>query len=118
MSVKCNKPPHCNWCNEAIRKATKSHCPNGNTVHVVDMKTPLFSKAECQRLTNETVMSVSYHRAPVSWNDEEQTHTPNGQPRAVDSFTTWDGESYADDLFCSNGCAMQFGRQAARRAAA
>lgn len=58
---------------------------------------------DCGRMSNRPVMSV--HGYGV------------GSPREwwgyVSWFSTWDGESYRDPLFCTDACAARYGRRAA-----
>jgi hypothetical protein len=54
---------------------------------------PLYSKAQCQAKVNEVVVSVSY------WNKREGEAKPR-----VAHFGIWDGESWADEFFCSGPC--------------
>lgn len=80
--------PHCRQCNKPIRKWTDTVYP---------AKGDCRSKADCQKLTNQSVVSVSY------WVDG-----------SVMRFSTWDGESYDDPYFCSGKCAEIFGYRAAK----
>lgn len=91
------KRPLCRYCGNPIPKRT-------NLVFVLDADSvqritpfvpgPLYSKAECQRQTNQQVASVSYR---LRHNERRVSH-----------FTTWDSESYADKYFCKGACAQQF----------
>ncbi len=105
--------PHCRWCDKKIRKSTDYHrrrtYPSMGAVDV-----PLYSKADCQRLTNQIVLSLRYRDAPTKWNDETGQSEPTGEPRQVTEFSTWDGKSYEDDLFCSRLCAEFYGRHEAK----
>lgn len=58
------------------------------------------SLEDCQRLTNQMVISVHGYR-------------DHKREEYVERFQTWDGESYQDNLFCSDGCATKYGRRAA-----
>lgn len=85
--------PFCRYCGKAIRKRTNSvTCWGGKH----PSGTILRSKEDCQRLSNEKVVSVSYHEGVV-W-----------------SFSTWDGESYVDRFFCNDDHAKRFGYAAAK----
>lgn len=99
--------PHCRFCGKAIAKYTvnnwvepeprDTHRPNNWTRYVYHHGTPLTSKADCQRHSNNPVVSVQY-------NDSNN----------VRSFSTWDGETYRDPYFCSGKCAQQFAYMMAR----
>lgn len=60
---------------------------------------------DCQRLSNYPVFSVRSYgsNCPKEWWD------------IVSWFTTWDGESYEQDIFCSDSCAATYGRRAAQK---
>ena len=59
---------------------------------------------ECQRLTNYQVIRVAGFR------DLDRAGY-------IEAFFTWDGESYQDDLFCSEHCTKAYARRAARELA-
>lgn len=64
------------------------------------------TKAQVQRLLNETIVSVQYNR-PMR--DGE----PTGH-KYIDKVTVWDGESYADEFYCTGEHAKAMGYAAAR----
>lgn len=107
MPVKCNSQPFCRWCGRPISKWTISG-------HIArDDANPPRSKADLSRYTNQTVVYVRY-RQDGAWNSKTGQFEPSGN-RLVRDFSTWDGESYEDDLFCNSTHAQLFGRQAARQ---
>lgn len=67
----------------------------------------LRNKADCQRHTNQQVLSISYTE-----------DTKDGEPipgtRRVRRFNEWDGETYTHPFFCSGSCAQAFGLLAAQ----
>jgi len=62
--------------------------------------------ADCQKLTNETVVSVEYQY------ETDSNYERTGR-RVVHSYSTWDGESYKDEFFCNGEHAKYFGYAAA-----
>jgi hypothetical protein len=114
MPTKSDKPLYCRTCGKPIRKWTV-------TVYVrkepskYDHEAAWIrhayvgdnwpkSKADCQKLTNQQILSVSY--TPI---------TKDGDVigQRLSHFGEWDGESYIDQYFCSNTCAQNMGRAAA-----
>lgn len=69
---------------------------------------PLKSKAECQRVTNNKVLSVSWSRGSTA------NYEPDPAKDEITSFTEWDGESYSDQFFCKGEHAKDFGYSLAR----
>jgi hypothetical protein len=108
MAFKSSTQPLCRWCGKRIRKDTdwvycrdqepeeKFRTAIGRYV-VASPKT----KAECQALVNETVVSV------------RRGHNSETKDR-IYSFGTWDGESYVDEFFCTGEHAKFFGDLAVR----
>lgn len=107
--------PVCLFCFKAIPKWTRTvfveRLDSGSTpaasdefVRRLKLAEPLLTKADCQKHTNDQVVSVSYWPSTSS------------RGRVVSAFGTWDGESYAAvaGYFCSGKCAQAFGRAAAR----
>lgn len=101
-TFKSSRPVHCIVCTRPVRKRTVScwvktnpgyagHSSDHIKTIIVD-KLPT-SKAECQRMVNSGEV-VSVRR------DVEG---------GIDHFTTWDGESYEDQFFCTGSCAKRFG---------
>lgn len=97
--------PLCNCCGAKIRKWTDNYYPHR------DARLP--DKAACQAKHNEKVVSVSY-TYPEDWDDNEMRMKRTGEPRYVWRYSTWDGESYIDSLFCSGTCETMFARNLAR----
>jgi hypothetical protein len=111
MRHRSNSQPYCINCGDRIRKYTTAH-----HFSTLGMKDTEFSKthplpnpktkAECQRLTNQQVVSLRYSQ---NYDDGK----PVGK-RWVYSFTSWDGETYEDAFFCSGTCATDFAYACAR----
>ena len=101
--------PRCRYCAKPIRKKTTTHWfgrPSTNLksfikTHIEKPKT----REEAQRLINEKIVSVGY------WTDA--VHPEIG--RYIDKVSTWDGESYVDQFFCSNLCAQKLGYLMAKK---
>lgn len=96
--------PLCVCCGKPIPKRTDlvwvrdpDSIQGGVQPHVAG---PLYSKADCQRLSNHQVASVSY--------------MPRHGERRVSHFTVWNGESYVDEFFCKGSCANRFAYVMAR----
>jgi hypothetical protein len=92
--------PFCRCCGKPIRKRVITHyfgltTPRA-TSYSVEHAEPAKTKAEAQRHLNGEVVSVRYGY--------------QGQVIAG----VWDGESYEDELFCTQTCAAAFGRMAAK----
>ncbi len=73
----------------------------GEIIHNMNISTiftdhPPASKSGCSKFTNFKVMSATI---------------TNG---AVRKFSAWDGETYADDYFCSDKCAIKQGYASAQ----
>jgi hypothetical protein len=102
--------PFCRFCGKAIGKRTM-------TVYFVDAILPHmkddtwaryvvgapYTKYEAQRMVNETVVALRKGRI---------TKKPDGfselRRDLIDRVSTWDGESYTSNLFCSDRHASAF----------
>jgi hypothetical protein len=111
MTVTADRQPFCRCCGKAIRKWTKKHhfgshvsSEDGNwTYH----EARPVSAADAQRAAgNAKIISLR-------WSSPYETEKNDGVAY-VEQATTWDGESYEDDLFCTMRCAADFGRGIAR----
>lgn len=108
MPFKSNVQPYCRCCGKPVAKTTEkvyfgptNKMLNGAYFAVRSDDMPL-TKEDAQRLLNEKVVSVKYY------DPEKGTLTSGvGSPKHVESVTTWDGESYKDEFFCSDPCAVQ-----------
>jgi hypothetical protein len=117
---KSHEQPLCRCCGKPIRKwtthvhivpeRTKYNSGDSSWSRTVVSATPLKTKADCQRHSNQQVVSIKY---TVDY-DNSYPAQPIPETRRVYSFTEWDGESYDDELFCNNACAQELGRLAAR----
>lgn len=104
--------PLCRYCGGPIRKWTKTvwlRVPKPGDVApgYIEVEALPQTKAEVQKLTNAKVMSVC-----------RATRFDSATDKAVDiginRFTTWDGETYVDDFFCSGIHARWFAEVFAR----
>jgi hypothetical protein len=110
-------PPLCRWCGHPIAKRT-------TRVHIVPVLGPnhrdsMFwryvavgdnwpkTKADCQKLTNHTVVRVGY----------TTLYDDNGEPagKRLTEFGEWDGESYQNKYFCNGEHAKEMGNAAAAK---
>ena len=102
--------PMCRWCGRDLRKRTTTYW----VIRDPDaykwperhrhLQGPIQTWAEAQRSVNDgTVISVVYSRPD--------------HVGGLRSFNVWDGESYeaSNGFFCTNNCAMDMGRAAARQ---
>ena len=108
------RAPLCCNCGKAIAK--KTTCvwfgmdPKGKGTLVTELSIQKpRSLAEVERLTNSHVTTVSWHHV----------HPDNykaGEINAdyIDKAYLWDGESYVDEFFCTNRCAIAYARNMAR----
>lgn len=116
MPYTSSTQPFCRTCGNPIPKVTERIETGrpGDPRHTIN-RLMLYSKAECQRHTNLTVVSVRYWRPNIyeHMSDEEREAAKKAK-RYVTSFDVWDGESYREQHFCKGGCAEAFGRMAAR----
>lgn len=106
--IKSKTQPFCRWCGKPLRKFVRTvYIEKPDSVigemttgysRVIKTDTPPTTKAECQKLTNQRVVSAKLR------------HT------AYPQFGEWDGESYEAvwDFFHSNECAAALGRAAVR----
>lgn len=94
--------PLCRWCAKPISKTLRRVWLRKSTdiqfsqstfsrCVAIDGEWPK-NKNECARLTNQTITSVS------------KSH--DGE---VQSFNEWDGETYENEFFCTNTCAINMG---------
>lgn len=98
--------PYCRCCGTPIKKYTDSrwcHEPDSDpqfhsSQHGRDVVGTFRNKADCQRVSNLPVVSVSY----------------NHDRTKITRFTVWDGESYWAEFFCSGTCSHAFAVMAAR----
>lgn len=108
MTFKSPSQPFCRTCGTPIRRQTRTvWIENDPGAMMSDSKftrkilcdPPPADIHACQALTNWKVTSVrrSQHKA--------------GRP--IWAFNEWDGESYADEFFCKNDCAIAMGMAAA-----
>lgn len=103
MTYKSDTQPRCRYCGKPIRKETHTYWfgQGGNAGHSSDFITyraeKPMSKAEAQRLVNQQIVSVRREKYPAP-----------GEETFVSQVTTWDGESYADEFFCSGEHARYF----------
>lgn len=106
MTFKSTTQPHCRYCGKPIRKHTRTVWINGGFLpgndsdssrHVV-VDPPPRTAADCERLTNWQVLSVRRSRGGDT----------------ISRFSEWDGESYADEFFCTGTCAQAMGYAACR----
>jgi hypothetical protein len=99
MAYKSTTQPLCRYCGKGIPKETHAHFfrqarPSMGGWSTNHPEEPT-SKSEAQRLINEKVISVRHHGGHVY------------------AASSWDGESWKDELFCTQKCAALFGRAAA-----
>lgn len=66
-------------------------------IHATDVKT----KEQCQKLTNCVVMAVRFNKENA-WSLSKEPYV-----RQVYYFTEWDGETYKDEYFCKDPCAVK-----------
>lgn len=87
--------PRCHYCGKPLQRATESHYKQ----HINGFKGEYRSKREVEaaRLTNEKITSVRKGNDGIVW-----------------MYNTWDGESYYDDMFCTQTCGYLMGRAAVR----
>lgn len=114
MKMTSKAQPYCPFCAKPLRKWTRmvalreppkegSQNFRGSDWIIRLLEIPRDqwpkTKAECQRHSNQQVVSVKYDRQ-----------------RNITSFGEWDGESYdcAAGVFCTTGCAAAFGLAAYR----
>jgi len=74
MIFKSSEQPLCRWCGKAIRKWTSPHnvpSPPGVNWTGYTGSRPT-SKAEAQKLTNETIVSISYTHANTPLNTKKE----------------------------------------------
>ena len=113
MYFKSDKQPYCRWCGKAIRKATDYHIVSAPFDRSDDPV--LTSQQDCQRQQNAKVVYVRYSREGDYWHNRAvQEGKIKPEDRLVSDYRTWDGESYEDEFFCTNTCAIRFARSIAR----
>lgn len=101
-------PPLCRFCGKPIAKHTKT-IYFGSSRESRGLSDELTARPksliEAQAYTNLKIVSntwrLDYTKAPAKRD-------------FVDKVSVWDGLSYRDPYFCSNGCSINFGVSAAR----
>lgn len=104
--------PLCRYCGKPIGKETRIVYPvleltkymrNNNTQFIRYLVVPAFpkSKAECQALTNWTVVATKWAEV---YDDDHVLSKPY-----IRIFHEWDGSSYKDEYFCNGAHAKSFG---------
>lgn len=104
MPFKSSTQPLCRCCGKKIAKWTTSaylwNAGGSNkmaderlsrNVYIDDPAAWPKTKADCQKISNQTVISIQRHGDGRVW-----------------VFAEWDGESYKDGTFCTNNCAIDF----------
>ena len=101
--------PRCRYCGKTIAKRvehvwlrTKAYVekyPDVSTRDCIIVDELPSTIADCRKLTNQTVLSVSRDR----------------HGRNIDSFNVWDGQSYVNEFFCNSTHARAMGYLAAQR---
>jgi hypothetical protein len=71
------------------------------------------NKEAAQRYANGQILAVRYGTMATGAAAPGGGHFNERVPRYVESATYWDGESYRDEHFCSDPCAVRFGYFAA-----
>lgn len=102
--------PLCRCCAKPIPKRAEGVYPRGITGGgggIASNDTGLYSKADCQALTNGIVLAVGYSY-------ETDSHYERTGKRWVHKYTVWDGETYEDEFFCGGTCVQRFARVMAR----
>lgn len=111
--------PTCPVCGKPIPKLTTTVCveKGERLAHHKDSRWQRFvfpdplprTKDDCRRLSNQEVVSVTYH---TDYNYESDTHARG----PVWRFFEWDGQTYwtASYPFCKPDCAVAFARAAYR----
>lgn len=113
---KSKQQPLCRHCGGKIAKYTDTHWIERDTAtirhddnrhhYMSDADWPK-SKADCQKLTNEEVVSVTYHQDYSSDDGYKRTDK-------IWRFGVWDRESYVDEFFCNGDHARRFAYSCAR----
>jgi hypothetical protein len=118
MTFRSQTQPFCRCCGKPIAKSTTTHHV-GKTFKFENGQREL-SWDDVQKLTNEQVVSVKYHYESERYEtkgddiyDRNIKRITSGR-RTVYLYTTWDGESYVDQFFCTGECAKALGYGAAR----
>jgi len=109
MTFTSSTQPLCRYCAGAIRKRTHTvlfgQSQPSLSAYITCMAEKPISKAEAQRLVNQKIVSLSWDH---SWEDGVPTRS------YIHKITTWDGESYEDEFFCTGEHARKFGYASAR----
>jgi hypothetical protein len=102
--------PLCLWCHKPIPKDTTRHNVVEPAMWSQSFKdrfeTAPKTMADCQKLTNEKVVSVDYQY------ETDDNYDRTGR-RVIHHYWTWDGETYKDQFFCNGDHAKNFGYAAA-----
>jgi NAD(P)H-flavin reductase len=100
---KSGTQPLCRYCGKLIGKHTESHYFGGRMVGSISHYPRNW--AEAQKLVNAKIVAARYSRY-----DPDGYASTVGTPKHdyVSYVTTWDGESYRDQYFCGQPCAVRF----------
>jgi hypothetical protein len=96
-----DNPYHlCRYCGVGIAKKTKHYSfrynnEGGRAPDAIQADEPITHPSQLTKFTNQGVVSVRYRKV-------------GNLGRCIDSFTTWDGESYVDPFFCNGNHAKLF----------
>ncbi len=89
----------CRFCGEALKPVLSSYSFDYNQIK----DNPCFTSEDCQKFTNQLVYSI--HGVDIRY---------KGMWDRISFFQYWDGETFHDDYFCSDKCAMNYGRKVVR----
>jgi hypothetical protein len=107
MSFVCENPanaPLCRCCGKPIKKVTHTYWFGRGQRRDDDFSTEVpekpASREEAQRLVNQKIVSLQWYDEKREW---------------VWRATTWDGQTYVDQYFCTLRCAADLGVAVARQ---
>lgn len=100
MRFKSATQPLCRNCAKPIPKFTTTTYFGGTGLRGSRLDAPR-SKAEVQALVNEQVISVK-------WSRGDDYYAQKIGHDYIHAAGLWDGETYTDDTFCRQPCAVEF----------
>jgi hypothetical protein len=107
MRFKSPTQPLCRYCGKKIPKYTTTTYFGSIGRPSIGGRLPHFphDKAEAQKLVNEKIVSVRYSRYTPS----QYVSLPSEPEHDYINWVgTWDGETYWDEFFCRQPCAVNF----------
>lgn len=115
MNFKSTTQPFCLTCSRKIAKATEHHFLRQSPQTLAQVKASTNRQVVFWRYADEPgELAVTYQKRPGGGYGDLEFETRAKSKTLIDEFSTWDGESYVDEFFCTGTCAQRYGYRMAR----